>query len=97
MAATAANGVSTPSGLIARTPPLPVAKRVPSFAMTNLETDEESTYQIMGADESDLNQGTISVSAPLSRALIGKSTGDEVEVRLPGGTRRYEIASIEFR
>jgi len=37
------------------------------------------------------------VSAPLARALIGKSTGDEVVVNLPGGTRRYEIGSIEFR
>jgi transcription elongation factor GreA len=68
-----------------------------TVTLTNLDSDEESTYQIVGADEADLNQGTISVSAPLSRALIGKSTGDEVEVRLPGGTRRYEIASIEFR
>jgi transcription elongation factor GreA len=65
--------------------------------LTNLDTDEESTYQIVGADEADLKNGTISVSAPLSRALIGKSTGDEVVVTLPGGTRRYEIGSIEFR
>ena len=65
--------------------------------LTNLDTDEEITYQIVGADEADLKNGTISVSAPLSRALIGKSTGDEVVVTLPGGTRRYEIGSIEFR
>lgn len=65
--------------------------------LTNLDTDEESTYRIVGADEADLKNGTISVSAPLSRALIGKSTGDEVVVTLPGGTRRYEIGSIEFR
>ncbi len=64
--------------------------------LTNLDTDEENTYQIVGADEADLKNGTISVSAPLSRALIGKSTGDEVVVTLPGGTRRYEIGSIEF-
>ena len=64
--------------------------------LTNLDSDEESSYQIVGADEADLKQGTISVSAPLSRALIGKSTGDEVVVNLPGGIRRYEIASIEF-
>jgi transcription elongation factor GreA len=64
--------------------------------LTNLDTDEENTYQIVGADEADLKNGTISVSAPLSRALIGKSTGDEVIVNLPGGTRRYEIGSIEF-
>ena len=72
--------------------------RFGAFVMlTNLDTDEENTYQIVGADEADLKNGTISVSAPLSRALIGKSTGDEVVVNLPGGTRRYEIGSIEFR
>jgi transcription elongation factor GreA len=64
--------------------------------LTNLDTDEENTYQIVGADEANLKNGTISVSAPLSRALIGKSTGDEVVVNLPGGTRRFEIGSIEF-
>jgi transcription elongation factor GreA len=65
--------------------------------LTNLDTEEESTYQIVGADEADLKNGTISVSAPIARALIGKSTGDEIIVTLPGGTRRYEIGSIEFR
>jgi transcription elongation factor GreA len=65
--------------------------------VTNLDTDEETTYQIVGADEADINQGLISISAPLARALIGKSVGDEVVVNLPAGTRRYEIGSIEFR
>jgi transcription elongation factor GreA len=65
--------------------------------LTNLDTDEEQTYQILGADEADINQGSISVSAPLARAIIGKSTGDEIVVKLPGGTRRYEIGGIEFR
>jgi len=65
--------------------------------LTNLDTDDESTYQIVGADEADINQGLISVSAPLARALIGKSIGDEVVVQLPAGTRRYEIGSIDFR
>jgi transcription elongation factor GreA len=64
--------------------------------LTNLDTDEESTYQIVGADEADIDAGTISVSAPLSRALIGKSVGDEVTVKLPGGTRNYEIADVVF-
>jgi transcription elongation factor GreA len=65
--------------------------------LTNLDTDEEQTYQILGADEADINHGSISVSAPLARAIIGKSTGDEIVVKLPGGTRRYEIGGIEFR
>jgi len=65
--------------------------------LTNLDTDEEAKYQIVGADEADINRGLISISAPLARALIGKSLGDEVVVQLPAGTRRYEIGSIEFR
>jgi transcription elongation factor GreA len=65
--------------------------------VTNLDTDEEITYQIVGADEADINSGMISVSAPLARALIGKSVGDEVVVNLPAGKRRYEIAEIDFR
>lgn len=65
--------------------------------LMNLDTEEEQTFQIVGADEADVNRGTISVSAPLARALIGKSLGDEVVVKLPGGTRRYEIGGIEFR
>jgi transcription elongation factor GreA len=68
-----------------------------TVVVTNLDTDEETTYQIVGADEADINQGLISVSAPLARALIGKSIGDEVVVNLPAGTRRYEIGSIDFR
>jgi transcription elongation factor GreA len=67
-----------------------------TVTLTNLDTDDEAKYQIVGADEADINNGTISVSAPLARALIGKSTGDEVVVNLPGGTRRYEIADIVF-
>lgn len=65
--------------------------------VTNLDTDEETVYQIVGADEADINAGKISVSAPLARALIGKSIGDEVLVNLPAGKRRYEIAEIDFR
>jgi transcription elongation factor GreA len=65
--------------------------------VTNLDTDEDTSYQIVGADEADINSGTISISAPLARALIGKSIGDEVVINLPAGKRRYEIAEIDFR
>ena len=65
--------------------------------VTNLDTDEETSYQIVGADEADVNSGTISISAPLARALIGKSIGDEIVINLPAGKRRYEIAEIDFR
>ncbi|HEV8248194.1 MAG TPA: transcription elongation factor GreA [Polyangiaceae bacterium] len=68
-----------------------------TVTLTNLDTDEETTYQIVGADEADINHGLISVSAPLARAMIGRSTGDEIVVNLPAGTRRYEIGTIDFR
>ena len=68
-----------------------------TVTLTNLDSDEESTYQIVGADEADINHGLISISAPLARALIGKSIGDEVVVQLPAGTRRYEIGDIAFK
>src|SRR6478609_6247739 len=58
-----------------------------TVTLTNLDSDEQSTYQIVGADEADINHGLISISAPLARALIGKSIGDEVVVQLPAGTR----------
>jgi transcription elongation factor GreA len=68
-----------------------------TVTLTNLDTDEESTYQIVGADEANIDEGTISISAPLARALIGKSAGDEITIQLPGGTRNYEIVDVVFR
>ena len=68
-----------------------------TVSLSNVETSEASTYQIVGADEASIDQGTISVSAPLARALIGKEAGDEVTVTLPGGRRTYEITDVTFR
>jgi transcription elongation factor GreA len=65
--------------------------------LLNTDTDEEVTYQIVGADEANIDEGTISVSAPLARALIGKEVGDDVKVKLPGGERNYEVVSVEFK
>jgi transcription elongation factor GreA len=60
------------------------------------DTDEEITYQIVGQDESDVKQGRLSVTAPLSRVLIGKSVGDVVEMTTPGGSKSYEIVNIQY-
>jgi transcription elongation factor GreA len=68
-----------------------------TVTLMNLDTDDESTYQIVGADEANIDEGSISVTAPLARALIGHEVGDEVKVKLPAGLRRYEISKIEFR
>jgi transcription elongation factor GreA len=60
------------------------------------DTDEESTYQIVGDQEADVKLGKISISSPIARALIGKSEGDSVEVTAPGGSKSYEILSVKF-
>lgn len=67
-----------------------------TVTLTNLDTDEEVRYQIVGADEADIDNGRISISAPLARALIGKSAGDEVQVQLPAGVRHYEVSAVEY-
>lgn len=64
--------------------------------VANADTGEEVTYRILGADESDLAKGSISVTSPLARSLIGKQVGDEVRVRMPGGDRTYEVLEITF-
>jgi transcription elongation factor GreA len=64
--------------------------------LSNTDTDEAVTYRIVGAEESDVSQGLISISAPLARALIGKQIGDEVTVKLPAGERCYEVVDIKF-
>ena len=61
------------------------------------DTDEKTTYQIVGADEADIDSGLLSVISPLGRALIGKKKGDEAEVSTPGGHRFYEIVSVRYK
>lgn len=61
------------------------------------ETEEESTYQIVGVDEADVKQGMISILSPLARALIGKKVGDSVVVQSPKGDKDYEVVSFEFK
>ena len=62
--------------------------------LTNLDTDEEVVYKLVGPYESDIQKGKISISSPLGRALMGKSVGDEVNFSAPGGQRTYEIVKI---
>lgn len=61
------------------------------------DTDEEKTFQIVGDYDADSEEGRISISAPIARALIGKSEGDSVEVTTPKGKVFYEILSVSFQ
>ena len=61
------------------------------------ETDDETSYQIVGEFEADVKKGKISIASPIARAIIGKKSGDSVEVATPGGGKSYEIAKITWR
>jgi len=68
-----------------------------TVTLADEDTDEKITYQIVGADESDIKAGLLSIQSPLARALIGKAKGESVEVVTPGGARAYEILSVAYR
>jgi transcription elongation factor GreA len=68
-------------------------------ATVDLEDQDDGstvTYQIVGEDEADIRAGRISIGSPIARALIGKATGDVVEVAAPGRTRSYEIVAVRY-
>ncbi len=62
--------------------------------LCNIQTDEETSYQLVGAYESDPENGRISVTSPLGKALIGREEGDEVKVNTPRGIQEFEILEI---
>lgn len=68
-----------------------------TVTLSDVESEDEVTYQIVGLDEADLKAHKISVTSPMARAMIGKSKGDEVAVHSPkGGSKEYEIVRVEF-
>jgi len=68
-----------------------------TVVMTNIDTDEEVTYTIVGGCESNPDIGLISFNSPLAKQLLGKEEGDEVKVRLPGGEKEFEIDEVKYQ
>lgn len=62
--------------------------------LENIDTGENVEYRLVGPDESNIEQGLISVSSPLGKAIIGKKPGDEINLQTPGGKRSYELVEI---
>jgi transcription elongation factor GreA len=60
------------------------------------DTEHEGRYQVVGEHEADVKSGKISLTSPLSRAMLGKAVGDVVEVNTPGGVKAYEIVKVEW-
>jgi transcription elongation factor GreA len=67
-----------------------------AVTLADEDSDDEPTYRIVGAHESDIAKGLISVHSPLARALIGKHLGDTVEVLTPSGAKSYEIVDVKY-
>lgn len=67
-----------------------------TVTLYDMDKEVEVRYQIVGEDEADLKNQTISVSSPLARAIIGKNEGDELEVQTPQGIAAYEIIKVEY-
>jgi len=62
--------------------------------LENIETGEGVEYQLVGPDESDIQEGRISVSSPLGQAIVGRRPGEEIVLQAPGGKRVYELVQI---
>ena len=67
-----------------------------TVTLVNLENDEETTYQIVGEDEANLQQNKISITSPVVRSLIGKSEGTTVVIPVPKGKMEVEILKIRY-
>lgn len=68
-----------------------------TVTLVDVDSDKTVTYAVVGPDEADLEKSRISTTSPIGRALLGKSTGDEVTVAAPGGKRVYEVEAVEYK
>jgi transcription elongation factor GreA len=64
--------------------------------LVDVESEKETSYQIVGEYEADIDQKQVSITAPIARALIGKKVGDSVEVKSPGGIKEYEVLAVKY-
>ena len=77
---------------------IPVSGKVifgATVKLLNINTGKSVTYRIVGEDEADVKNAMISFSSPFARAMMGKSEGDEIVVKAPGGDVSYEGEKVE--
>ena len=67
-----------------------------TLELEDIQTGEKVRYRIVGEDEADVREGLISVTSPVAQALMNREVNDEVTVRVPKGTREFEILEIRF-
>ncbi len=64
--------------------------------LLDVQSDQQSTYRIVGEDEADINQGLISFSSPIARAMMGKNEGAEVSFSAPGGEKQFAVIKVRY-
>jgi len=67
-----------------------------TVSLEDVDNGDVVKYQIVGEDEANIKENKISISSPIARALIGKSSGDIAEVQAPGGIREYEVVEVQY-
>ena len=67
-----------------------------SVDLIDLDEGTEVTYQVVGVDEADIENGKVSITSPIARAMIGKEEGDIIAVQAPSGEREYEVQEIRY-
>ena len=68
-----------------------------TVTLSDEDTDEKRTFQLVGEHESDVDAGRLSINSPMARAVIGRTVGDSVEVTTPKGTRSFEVIGVTYR
>ena len=68
-----------------------------TVTLLDIENDTELVYQLVGEEEASVEDGQVSITSPLARALVGKEIGDETRIPGRGGPRMVEIADVEFK
>jgi transcription elongation factor GreA len=64
--------------------------------LLDMESEEEITYQLLGPEEADVKKGSISVLSPLGKSILGKTVGEDVKAKTPGGMREFEVVDINL-
>lgn len=65
-----------------------------TVTLLDLDTDKEVTYRLVLPEELDNDGKKLSISSPIGMALVGKAEGDEVKIKIPAGTKRFEVLSL---
>ena len=68
-----------------------------TVTLLDVDSDEKKTYRIVGVDEADIKQGSISIESPIARQLLSKKAGDVVTIKVPKGAVEYEVLDVKYQ